>query len=286
MANFSRKDIKQFFQDTTRERLNGNTLKESYGFDGALTGMRKPAVQAVIVKFAKDLFTWNRYGEKDFENMKMGIFDYGQKEIYPDWSRDDFQEVLDAMARIKPKINEYTEDRYGQMTWTKAKSDFKNIALGDPIPPGIAQYYPGWKKGDFEAVLLGVPAKLKQDLGAAGSLYEATKLSSRWGTELYGGRGNAMGVSDADLEHAHNDEMGLRFFHPKNDRYGLDDSEDALDKGEVDFYSSDEMERALNHFDHEDDGNEMDMPNLFDDDLVMERKKIRQMIIQLLKERV
>ena len=125
-------------------------------------------------------------------------------------------------------------------------------------------------------------------------LNEGTRLTSPWGTELYGGRYKDMGVSDADLEHAHNDEMGLRFFDPRNDAYGLDDSEDIFQQGAVDLVPGDEFERferALNRrnrrssqFDYEDDGDEMDMPNLFDDDLVMERKKIRQMIIQLLRE--
>lgn len=86
MANFSRNEIKQFFQDIILENLDKNLEKED----------SKRTVASVIMNFKNNPRLW-RMSEPDFYHMKDGDPMPGIRDKYPGWSDADFEAVWNAL---------------------------------------------------------------------------------------------------------------------------------------------------------------------------------------------
>ena len=89
MPKFSRSDVRQFFQDTIREKLN-----ESSG--------KRKAIESTIQKYKADHRTW-RMVKNEFEIMADGGNPDGiRDQYYPGWTNLDFHRVLDALSAPSP----------------------------------------------------------------------------------------------------------------------------------------------------------------------------------------
>jgi len=89
MTKFSRSDIRQFFQDTIREKLNESSEK-------------RKAIERTIQKYKADHRAW-RMAKNEFEIMADGGNPDGiRDQYYPEWSDLDFHSVLDALRAPSP----------------------------------------------------------------------------------------------------------------------------------------------------------------------------------------
>lgn len=262
MSNFSRNDIKKFFKDTLTESYYGRPMRRTAGDDDA---------------YLEDIGPGD-----DPRDVYMLMRPEHRPSPYAEPPEED---------PSHPFVPEYYDDEPDAATVRLDTAYHREDHPEPQIPVNVPD------ESEFEDMLRrrrrrqGLTRESLRDMIREAIRLGYKDLQGQDRSEYYGGKNRAMNYDEDDL--FFDDTMGLQAMDIMGDKYSIDMSSDVMDT-DIELYPSDDLGRLERemmdqgrypHHHHDDDYSDlgdMDMPGVgFDDsedDLVMERKKIRQII--------